>query len=318
MRSSFNGSQSNFILLILTGISSFFEYLADFTLFSPKYTAAWGNQIRDDIAVLEMMPIDDARRAETEALRIQLAEKNRQACSEWQRLKRYITKAFDGSLVNIKLMAAGQNLYSSALNENWPNAQMMYSAAIRFMNTNLPALLANDNMPPAFPAAFGTTVNEYKQLLANFEDSKETALLETQNRLMMLNGIYDRFIPMMLDGQEIFRGNEAVRRMFIATDVLSRISGPGLAGIRGKIIEGATQKPIQGAVIGLVDFPNTAVTDEVGNYLLNAPSKKYSVTITAAGFITSTIENVSIEIGTVSKLDVAMTAQPPAEPEIEP
>lgn len=312
MNTLFNSSQADFILVATTALNSYFEYLADFTDFSPKYTQVWGDNLRTKLDDVQEMPIEDARRAESEAIRVLLTQKNRQACNEWQKLKRYITTAYDESLVNIKLTAAGQNLYTTAVNENWSSAQMMYAAATKFITTNLATLTANNNMPPTFPAAFGTVVDDFKQLLSDYEDSKETIMVDTQNRLIALNDIFRLLMPMMLDGQEIFRDNEAVRKQFIFTDVLSRITGPGLAGLDGKVTDTVTNLPISGAVVKLFlsDNPGTEYlgsTNEVGDYLVNCPSGTYNVTVTAVGYNAHTMESILVSVGTVSRINVKLS-----------
>lgn len=314
MTALFNCSQADFIIVVNTGLNSYREYLPQFTNFSPKYTVAWGDSLQDAVDAVQMMPIEDARRAESEALRVLLAQKNRQACSEWQKLKRYITNAYDENLVNIKLMAAGQNLYSKSLNESWPSAQMMYSAAVKFMTANLTTLTENDNMPPAFPAAFEAVITEFKTLLSGYEDSKETMMVETQDRLVALNKIYRTFMPMMLDGQEIFRDNEAVRTQFVFTDVLNRVGGPGLAGIDGTVQDDVTNMPVAGAQIKLFN-PNspdvfyTAISDGEGNYVVNSPSGTYTIEVAATGYSPFSQAGVTVEVGTVSRLNVKLVPE---------
>ncbi|MBI1224209.1 MAG: hypothetical protein GC192_03140 [Bacteroidetes bacterium] len=308
----FNCSQADFILVVITGLNSYFEYITSFTAFSPKYTATWGNEMRADLAAAEAMPTEGARDAESEGKRIELVEKAALARKYWQRLKRYIMSAYPENLVNIKLMAAGQSLYLKATQENWPATQMMLSAATRFMSNNMDDLTKNDNMPPTFPAEFGVVIANFRQQLSDYEDSKETIMVETQNRITALNDIHRRFMPMMLDGQDIYSDNEAVRKQFVFADVLSRVGGNSLAGLSGTVTDDATNLVILDAHIKLyvAETPGmeyVGATNEEGEYEVNCPSGTYTVTVEATGYNPSNTPGVVVGVSTVSRMNIRLT-----------
>ena len=125
-------------------------------------------------------------------------------------------------------------------------------------------------------------------------------MVATEQCIKALNDIYQRFMAMMLDGQEIFRNDEVVRKQFVFTDVLSRVSGPSQAGLRGVIKDGNTNQPIADARIALFKTDYFAISGYEGNYLLHCPSGDYEIEVTATGYRSSGLKPVTVTIGTIS------------------
>lgn len=303
----FNCSQADFILVMNIILNSFSEYLSDFAVVSRKYDSTWGTTVRDKLQAAENLPNEEEREAASEELRSKLMEQAILGRKMWQFLKHYINDAYELSMAKIKLKAAGSNLYDDASNDNWPIIQMMFNMAQRFLAANEEELLAAGEMPLTFKADFDAMFKEFRKRLMAFEDGKENNMVISQQRTSALNEVHLLVMPMATLGQRIFASNEAVRKQFVFSDVLSRVGGTGLAGIRGKVTDVETSAGIEAATISMKDVEQTAVTDENGNYVLNSPSGKYQVTVTAPGYVTRVIEDFTVEVGTVSKLDVAMT-----------
>jgi hypothetical protein len=307
--------QADFIVVAGTGYDSLEEYLADFTDFSPAYDQGWLDAARSELTVAAELPDEDARRATSELIRVDLAELNLKCCESWQRLKRYISKAFPENIVAIKLAAAGQNNYRAAANESWPYTKSLLISAANFMTANLTALTANNIMPPGFPAQMNALAALFNAKLSAYESAKEAIPVATELKVAALNKVFQRLMPMLLDGQEIFKNQEAIRQQFTYSVILSRVSGPGLAGIRGTITDKTTNDPIRNARIAFQDTDYLAITDENGEYELLCPSGKYTAVFSADGFNTHTETNVKVEVGTLSTIDLQMTPVdvPPAE-----
>lgn len=309
--SSFNCSQSDFIIVVETGINSYLQYLPRFTEFSPVYSTGWSDALTFRLTNAAAMPDEDTRRSESEAIRKELVKLNRMCCKAWQALKRYISRSFEPDIVYLKLKAAGANYYKLAANDGWPEASQMFTNAKNFIEANAKKLAAV--MPASFPASFDKKVEEFRKTLALYEQSKETIMEGTQNRRKELNSIHRDFMEMMLDGQEIFSDDEAVRKQFVFTDILSRVSGAGLAGIRGSITDTVTNAAIANATIIIkngngITF-GTTTSDEAGKFLHNSPSGTYDVTVIANGYITRTVNGFTVDVGTVSKLDIALSPE---------
>ncbi len=318
MKPLFNCSQSDFILVVYTGLNSFHEHLAAFTNRSPKYVLAWETTMRTDLAAAEAMPTEDVRDAEQSAYTAELKIKAEIARNYYQRLKGHIEAAFPDYLVDIKLQAAGQKLYQASADKNWPSLQTLLSMASRFVAANLATLTANDEMPLTFQAEFDAVIQDFRDSLTAFEDIKESKMVDGQERVTALNDIHRRFMPMMTIGQDIFKDNEAVRTQFVFADVLSRVGGTGLAGLNGKVTDSATNLPIFEAHIKIFhpDTPETeytGTTNEEGEYLVNCPSGTYTVTVAKASYNPHTMVDIVVEVGTVSRVNVKLTPLPPNE-----
>ncbi|MBI1226379.1 MAG: hypothetical protein GC192_14190 [Bacteroidetes bacterium] len=298
-------SQSVFVVTVNTALDSLEEYLASFTAFKPKYVQAWVDALRAELLAAEILPDEDARRAASEIMRVQLVALNRTCCELWQRLKRYITDAYPANIVDIQLAAAGQSKYAAAYNENWSEAKAMYTSAINFMADNLADLTADGNMPPAFPATFTTEIDAFNALLSDYESSKENIPVATQTKITAFNNVYRQTIAMMLDGQEIFKNNPAVLTQFVFAHVVERTTSAGQAGARGTVTSNLDDFPIVNAVATLTLASNpavsyTAITNAEGKYLNTCPSGNYKLRFTAENYLPSAVKDVTIAVGTVS------------------
>jgi len=93
--------------------------------------------------------------------------------------------------------------------------------------------------------------------------------------------------------------------------VVDRVSGPGLAGARGTIVNGIDSMPIENAMVkiwleGSPATVFTATTAADGKYLINCPSGNYKLVVTAENYADSAVQDISISVGTVSAFDVAL------------
>lgn len=304
-KSKFNCSQSVFVLAIEIILNSMEEFLADFTSFRPKYILAWITARRTELAAADALPGEAARRAASNILYVQLVEQNLVCCELWQRLARFIRGAYPANIVQIQLNAAGHDKYDAAYEKKWAESKSMLTTASAFLADNLATLTADGNMNAAFATEFNDARTQFNTLLTDFENSKEAIPMATDEKVDAFNEVYDTVRPMMDDGQEIFRHDPTKRTQFVFADVVARISGPGLAGARGKVISDVGSLPIEGvlATLTLVSNPantHTATTDADGNYLITCPSGDYKLTFIADGYVPSASRDVTIDVGTIS------------------
>ncbi|MBK9017946.1 MAG: carboxypeptidase regulatory-like domain-containing protein [Saprospiraceae bacterium] len=312
----FNCSQAVFVVVATTILDSMEEFLATFTLFKGKYILAWITARRAELAAAEAMPDAAARKEQSETLRVSLVNQVAALCALWQNLKSYITDAFAADVLDIKLNAAGHARYKAAASKNWTEAKAMFLSANNFMTANLATLTAGGNMPAGFPATFDTARTTFNTTLADYESSVESEQVATQDKTDAFNAVYDLISPMTKDGQKLYRNNEAVRTQFVISHVIARISGPGLAGARGLVLDITDSQPITGATATLtlitvdeVATVYTATTDDGGNYVRNCPSGNYNLQFTAPGFQPSPVKVITIEVGTVSTFNEKLTPE---------
>jgi hypothetical protein len=311
MKSNFNCSQADLILVVTTGLNSFFNYLAEFLLFNTKLTEDWGDTMRTDLAAAEAMPDEADGDSRKRAKGVAVSGKAVAGRAFWQQMKGYIEGAFPENLVDIKLTAAGQRLYKEASGGSWPATQQLFAAATRFMAANVAALTAAGEMPATFPDAFAAAITAFRTELSEYESLKTDIMVESQERRAALNDIHSRFMKMMTAGQKIFKDNPAVYTQFVFADVLARVGGHGLAGLDGKVLDDVTNLAISGALIKLFNPATPEITymataDEEGEYVVNSPSGTYTIEVMAPGYSTYTLAGVEVEVGTISRFNVKL------------
>ncbi len=305
MKGKYNCAQSVFIVLVDTVLNSLAEYLAAITAEIPKYDQTWIDDLRAMLTAAIALPTEEEAQAVSSLIRVNLVEQNFTCCALWQTLARRIRGAYAANVVEIQLSAAGQSKYESAYNKNWSDGKSLLDSGKKFLAANLATLTANGNMNASFQTTFSTAAALFNTILSNYESSKEATKVATQNRISAFNAIYDLLMPMMQDAQDLFKHDEAVRTQFVYAHVLERISGPGLAGARGVVINNINGYPIMGALVEywLDATPNVryyAITDDDGKYLITSPSGNYKFKVSANDYVTSNIRDISIEVGTIS------------------
>ena len=150
-----------------------------------------------------------ARTEASESLRVALVNEAETALAFWQRLKRYVIEAYPADLQTIKLEAAGAPYYAKAGHQNWDFLMALLQAGLNFIETHEAELMANENMPAHFLPRFKDLKLNCVSLHQRFLNSSETANIQTQEKIMANNEVYNNLINMFLDGQEIFKKNGA-------------------------------------------------------------------------------------------------------------
>lgn len=307
----FNCSQAVFVVVVETILSSLEEFLSVITPRRPKYKMAWITEVRAQLAAANALPDEAARQAASSIIRVDLSDLNRQCCNAWQELADFIRGAFAPNIVDIQLKAAGHDRYEKAVKPNWPETKAMMKSGNDFMTANIGKLTSDENMDPAFATEFSSLMTSFNSMLLSYESSKEAIPIATDAKTDAFNEVYDTIRPMMDFVQKIFRDNEAVRTQFVFSNVVERVSGPGLAGARGTITNGVDSMPIENAMvkIWIENSPATfytATTDADGKYLMNCPSGDYKLKVTAENYVDSAEKDISISVGTVSAFDIAL------------
>ena len=307
-KSNYNCSQQELYTVCRLGWQSCKQHLNDFSNFKGRYDDDFISERLNEVEKAAALKDDQARGDESETLRIKLTQSATNGLANWQKLKRYIADAYTAEFQKTKTEAAGINYYEKASNANWDSVQgLLYSGAI-FINENLADLTANKNMPDTFNNVFNTAKAQFDELHKNFLDSEETMSINTELKVSQNNDIYAKLISMFLDGQEIFRNQEAVQKQFIFDQALNLVSGIGTAGIKGYLTNSKTKSPIIGATIKIDQTNKSGISDESGRYeITQVASGKYPVVISAEGYQTTTIAEQEIKVGTVSTLSVELS-----------
>jgi hypothetical protein len=289
------------------GWDSCSEQLTDFTAFKAKYTATYITAQLAEIDTAANLPDDQARAAKAESERINLTQIADTCLANWQKLKRYIADAFSTEQQKPNIESAGSQYYEKAGNYNWDSLQGLLTAGQTYIAANLAALQANQNMPAVFATTFGTDKTAFDNLHQQFLQSEELSQQGTEAKVIANNKVYSNLISMFLDGQEIYKTNEVIKKQFVFDQVLNLVSGTGTAGIKGYVTADKTNTPIQGAIVAIEQNGKSATTDQDGKYqILQVGANTYNIKIGAEGYTSKLIENVVIKTGTISTLSATL------------
>ena len=289
------------------GWDSCSEHLTDFTAFKAKYTADYITAKLAEIDTAANLPDDQARNAKAESERITLTQIADTCLANWQKLKRYIADAFPAEQQKPNLEAAGYQYYDKAGNYNWDSLQGLLTAGQTYITNNLAVLQANQNMPATFVSNFSSEKTAFDTLHQQFLQSEELSQQGTEAKIIANNTVYSNLMSMFLDGQEIYKTNEVIKKQFVFEQVLNLVSGTGTAGIKGYITIFGTNTPIQGAKIGIDKINKTTLSDQDGKYqILQVAADTYTIKIAAEEYTQELFENVVIKTGTVSMLSAAL------------
>lgn len=283
------------------------DHLQKFAALKPFYTEAF---IADALqAVKDAKDLPESRQtiAGCKLARINLMSANRRVRANWQILKRYITGAFEESVVQTKLDEAGDAYYPRAAANNWSAVHSLIHAANVFISNNLDALTANGNMPAVFQVTFkagGDNCTELSMIYTRLNMDKEMA---TGIKLNANNAIYASVIEMLKDGQRIFRNDEITKRQFMFNYLVSIHCGNGSASLKGKIINSHSM-PVKGAVISSGDEKYTATTDSKGHYRISRiAAGTYVFTIACPGYKTI-VQTITFEAATAANANFELAS----------
>ena len=303
---NYNCGQQELYSAALLGWESCSQHLTAFTNFSPLYDAALIATRQQEVKDASELPDEQARNAQSEIFRIELSQLAKNAMENWQKLKRYISKAWSEEFQKARLEEAGSKYYLKAGNEDWESCKGLLSSGMNFIDTYLAELTANLNMPPTFQAAFKDNKNAFFTKHQQFLDSEEAGRIATENKIVANNGVYKNLMSAFLDGQEIFKDEDAIKKQFIFDHVLNLVSGTGTAGIRGTITDAATGLTVANVTAAIETTDKTAITDEDGKYIITqVASGKYKVSFTAEGYQNKSVLQ-EIKVGTISTLNVQL------------
>lgn len=220
---TYNCSQQDLYTMARLGWHSCSQYLSVFQQFSPLYTPAYIAAALAQVDAAQSLPV---RKETTRTLLAQLKKQANQCFSLWQRLKRYITKAFPGSELAIRLSAAGAQQYRKAYRGSWQHCTQLLNAAQAFITNHQGSLLANNIMPPSFPSAFSNAAAVYHSLLKDYYASSQLSEVDTQAKILANNAVHRQLMQMLADGQHIFKKNTAVKHLFTFDQMLITLSAP--------------------------------------------------------------------------------------------
>ena len=308
----FNNSQEVEILTDRSMWLSCKEKRPLFIDFSPRYTLPYITGKLVEIDIVEALPNEEQRQeAESTAL-AELKQINLENCSLWQLLKRYIAKAFEPSLHQIKWNAAGMASYEEAYNQNWESSTKLMRLGNEFITNNSVALAFGLNMPPVFQDTFSDAKTAFDLKLLEFKTAEQTNSEGAETLVVALNTLHTDAMEMALDGQEVFRKDDGIVKQFIHEQVSKLYTGNGNQGYKGIITDSISGLPIRSAITSVEGTPHKNTSDALGNYAMKnvAHATDQTLNTSAEGYQLSVIPGNSVTIGKMTTLNIQLTPNP--------
>ncbi len=283
------------------------QHLTKFASLKGYYTADFILAEKEAVQNAKELPSTVQTVSGRKAARINMQAATRQVQADWQLLKLYIVKAYNKSMINIKLEAAGATFYAKASVDNWSCVRSLIEQANNFILANLEELTANDNMPAAFQTTFQNAGEECTELSTIFFGLNLKKQVATSNKINANNNIYARVIEMMKDGQQIFRDNSDAKKQFTFSQLVSVYKSEGSASLRGRISNNVNF-PLHGVAIISIDKKYSATTDAKGGYRINRIAEGgYTFSVTCPGYA-PVKQVIHFTAGTASKADFELVS----------
>jgi hypothetical protein len=281
--------------------------LVDFTAYKPKYTNTFIDDRLAEVLAASILPDDQARYTQAEVNRIHLVEKADIVRATFQTLKRYIVDAFPIAEHSTRFEEAGQNYYEKVLAYHWDSIRGLLTMSDNFIATHNATLAAADNMPATFPASFATIKSDFEINHDEFKVAEELAIKATQTKIEANNNVYDKLINMFLDGQEIYKADDALRMQFTFTSVVELVSGVDTNGVKGIITSLIDGTPLEGVEVVIEGTAKSTTTDTSGVYtILQVSAGVYDIKFNKAGYEEIRVLSFGIEKGVVKTLPQKM------------
>lgn len=301
----FGTSQEILYTICITAWNLCSNYLSQFANLKAYYTA--------DFIAASILAVQDAKAmpstvqtvTDRKAARIALVTSTKQVQANWQLLKVYIMKAYDKSMVQTKLDAAGASFYNKASVDNWSGVRSLIDAANTFIAANLGGLMANENMPATFQTKFQNDGDSCINLSGIFFALNMQKQMATSAKIDANNVIYSSVIEMLKDGQQIFKDDAAIKKLFTFSKLASVYQGEGSASLRGRIINNLNM-PVEGATVTSRDQKYAATTNAKGHYRITRIAEgSYAFTISCPGY-TPVDQVIAFTAGTASTANVEL------------
>lgn len=312
----FNVTEGELYALCLSGWETCGRHIEKMNSFSPLYTADYVKARREEVSSTMAGFDRKQRRAELFKLRSDLNLQGKAALGHWRSLKLYIETAFAGEKLEAFMIEAGQPRYRLAQRKQWEEALKLLQAGQAFIEKHSEALLANQNMPAAFPAQYAAALQAYHKVHDAYMAEGIATRERTGTYVQILNKLYEDLLRMFAAGREVFKDNKPVLEQFRLRTGLDMISGTGWAGIKGKVYdEQGKQRLIPGLLIRLPETDDELLQEADGSFVLNhLAAGTYTLEVEAEGY-QAWSQTVIVKLDTYSSVEVRLqSAAAPIDP----
>jgi hypothetical protein len=200
--------------------------LSRFAEWSTLYTSEYIEAQLKAVEAAATLPGALVRNSQQVSLRIELMECGEQNLYNWQSLKLYIMKAMPEALAIIAVKAAGSSYYEKAANNSWSNMQSLLNTGVNFIRLNAERLLVNNTTPSTFLTAFASDAKRFITLMDQYYLIESDNCLAARTKVDANNAIYTELIRMLNDAKLIFKKDAALKRQFVFSALVQKVSRP--------------------------------------------------------------------------------------------
>ena len=304
---NYNCTQAELYAVCALGWESFGQNIEKFSSMKPKYTDAFLAERKAELEQVMLMHNHFQRSSVHESMRIELKQMAEKGLGMWKVLQSHIREAFPGENRKAKMRGAGQDFFDAAYAFKWEACQNLLLSGNTFIREHSVDLLAKNNMDPAFPEAFAAQLQAFNTLYLKYLDTVKQGELNTRSKTEANNKLYNELRSMFADARILFKGNDAMLKLFSFSAMLNQISGPGTAGLKGFIA--GLPEPVDvhpGLELKLLESGKTAQIGEDGAYRFSqVAAGNYTLQVKADGFQTLSLP-VTVNTGSFTLLNVAM------------
>jgi len=301
-RSSYPGTQQNLYSYADLAWTNYLAKQPAFAAHSGQFTEELGEDAKDAILAASALPSYEALSDAHLVARNYLIKLLDPVLIRWQSLKGFATDAFDAEDLPSKLRAAGWENYIPASKYSWDSAAELIRMANIFMVTNSAALLANNNMPSAFPAAFAAAGAAFSAQRQVFLLKEKEAREGIAAKFDANEAVYASLVKMTNAGKVIYKHNALERRNFTISRLLNEVRGNSTSGIQGVVTTGTLPAvPVANALLFDRNDPGRFVlTGSDGKFEFAIPSGFAMLRLEAPGFEPQDFER-KIAVGTMHR-----------------
>jgi hypothetical protein len=189
------------------------------------------------------------------------------------------------------------------------------STAVHFMDKNKAALettwqdpSVKNNMPASFITDFKAIQAELIGLNDDRDNTDETAMNQTSEKLDANNAIHSAVLEMCTDAARIFSLTPTLKEEFTFTNFLNKTRGIRPAGINGKVSNAVTGKVLENVTVFIADSDRVATTDDKGRYEISPLMYgKYTVSFEAEGYEPFVVVDVAVKTGVLTRVNIMLT-----------
>jgi hypothetical protein len=305
---NFKCSQQELFAICLHAWESCNQNIAPFTALRPKYTSNYVAERKAEVQREASMPDSTQRRAISESMRTELKKTLKNALKTWRHLKRIISTSWPKDEVNVYLNEAGKPLYEEAYHLKWEAAYSLMNNANDFISKHALKLQEGENMSAAFMEDFKLAHSSYVSEYMAYLDAVRQARLGTDLLIDAQNKLYGDLMDMFGDAKTLFENKTAMYQQFVFDDVLKLVSGSNMAGLKGKVSNGAIPAAeIQDIILHIKELGESTDCDEEGRFIFSPLAAGiYTLEVEAPGYKSQSIPNIEVKTSKVSTVNVVL------------